>query len=248
MAKLLDIRPEDFAHLTDEGQLAMKRLVYQKKFQEGILDMRAAVGITDFPMVKLEDLIGNAPQREDIDSQSLTEEIDRFCEDMDLPLLPWLNCIYCLAAYNKITCIMAINRASGEIYTPTEEELKELDEMYKQDDPKASLSEFLLYQSDSLHVSTDKGDVVMRIAPDAQQKEIKKVLKGIDETRKFFRGKKYGEKRTDYLDMANEAMYLQERKKLTDIQIAQVFHEQYRREETPAGVRKMIERAKEIGF
>ena len=248
MAKLLDLESQDFAHLTDEAQLSLKRLVYKKDFQEEILGMRETLGITDYPDVSLEDLAGKPPPRDDIDNQFLADQIDRFCTSMGFPLLPWFDFMYCLVAYNKITSKAAIDHVPSEVTKPTMFALKALEAAHEQNDPEASLYELLLYQSDTIRVYTDKGDVVMRVSPYARYGEVDKVLRDIEDTRKFFKGKKYGEKRTDYLDSANEALHLQRSKKLTDLEIARELNEHYRCKESETSVRQMIHRAKEMGF
>lgn len=269
MAKLLQFSGRDFEQFNRSESRKIKLVLYKHDFQEEILALRKKYGVFSFPVAHGEPfaLIRKLPQKILIEAD---KDARLCCYKCSLDVGTWLTFILVLVFYNRLTKVGRV----AEVHVPSKEEIEKQIIRYGMrpeigpEDVSSAYSELELYESDTLTARTENGDIVVRISPQSSMTEIRSVLPALNKCIRFFRKQEHGTEKYELLDLLNEVLYLSEERGLDAVQILSTIKQEYedklvadgmeaRKAQlaakgkypfTEAYIRKMLERARELGF
>lgn len=276
MAKELHFSENQFAIFAPYTKREIKKIVYRRDFQNGVIAIRKKYKITAPRKLKEEQgvsvykqiLEDDFPMEEKI---AIENDVINLCNSLHVNREDWRMCFFAYVVYDIFT-----SRSLVEVDTPlmpTKEMLDNLDEKYEarllldaEEAPWAA-GELTLYHSNNLHVQTDDGSIVMHISPQASPKEIRSTLKVIKKVQEHFNEQEinHGD---EQLDTLNNMLYLHDVEKVIARHIPDRLRENYmlllvekgvpiekaknaaknrfRYEES--SVRSMLRRARKLGF
>lgn len=256
MAKLIQFEQSHFEHLSEDMQkVVAKLLLYRFDFQKEVLKIREKYNLNNFPKLKIKKS-GDYSElfTKDID-EAFEDDIERLIELVGYSLDDWLGFVYLFVRYDFIT-------VPPEPKGLSEDSLKDIKDGYKKDKPLESVDR-IIYDSPSVTVQTEQGEVLCFYREIPDQKEIKEINIIIKSAlRAMGKRKTNGSSRIDYY--YEIAQLDREGKKDSEIYhyLADKRHKQHLAKATQtiksdtssdnepkfATIRKDINRAKELGF
>lgn len=270
MAKLLQFTDRDFDQFENrEESRKIKLVLYKREFQEGILALRKKYRIFNFPVSQGEPLksLRKIPRNILLKAE---KDARLICFKNGLDVGAWLTFILVLTFYNRLTHV----RTPRGLHIPTDEEIEKQMQRYGMrehvtpEDVTSAYSEINLYESDTLQAQTKDGEIVLRISPQSLMTEVRSVLPAVKKCLRFLREHEHATERHDLLDVMNDAQYLSKERGLDATQILSTIKREYEDRLMAQGtepnearakakskyrfsaayIRKLLERARELGF
>jgi len=269
MAKLLQFTDRDFERFTPAEARKIKLVLYRRDFQEAVLALRKKYRVDQFQKMDGEPfaLLRKWPRKNFL---AVEKDVQLSCYKCDLKVGEWLVFITMLAFYNRL---IPVGKQKGTVHVPTQKDIEQQIKRYAMrpeitpEDVSSAYSEIELYESDTLSAQTNDGDIVVRISPQSSMTEVRAVLPAVNKCIRFLRKQQHGVNTSDLLDIMNQVQYLSTEDGFNADQIPPKLIDYFEENLiakgmspskarlraskynfSPAYVRKLLERARELGF